>query len=84
MITTIVKRDGRKAEFQSEKITDAIEKAFQACGAMQDRGVAQTIADKVVEKLENGAIEGTPTVEGVQDLVEETLIEEGFARTAKS
>ena len=34
--------------------------------------------------MESGAIEGTPTVEGVQDLVEETLIEEGFTQTAKA
>ncbi len=39
---------------------------------------------RVVEKIESGAIEGTPTVEGVQDLVEETLIEEGFTQTAKA
>ena len=39
---------------------------------------------RAVEKLESGAIEGTPTVEGVQDLVEEALIEEGFTQTAKA
>ncbi|WP_165044740.1 anaerobic ribonucleoside triphosphate reductase [Adlercreutzia sp. ZJ138] len=84
MVGTIIKRDGRTAEFNKDKITDAVEKAFQACAAMQDRSVAEEIADKVVEKLENGAIEGTPTVEGVQDLVEETLIESGFVQTSKS
>ena len=73
MVTTIIKRDGRTAEFKVEKITEAVEKAFQACGAMQDRAAAEEISKKVVEKLEEGAIEGTPTVEGVQDLVEESL-----------
>ena len=84
MVTKIIKRDGRTAEFNESKITDAVEKAFQASGAMQDRATAQHIADKVVAKLEAGAIEGTPTVEGIQDLVEETLIEEGFTQTAKA
>ena len=84
MVTTIIKRDGRTAEFKQEKIAEAVEKAFQACAAMQDRAVADEIADKVVAKLDAGAIEGTPTVEGVQDLVEETLIESGFVQTAKS
>ncbi|MBP5313734.1 MAG: anaerobic ribonucleoside triphosphate reductase [Eggerthellaceae bacterium] len=84
MITQIVKRDGRTTEFRREKIADAIEKAFNACAAMQDRKVADEIADKVVAKLEGGAIEGIPTVEGIQDLVEETLIEEGFTQTAKA
>ena len=84
MVTTIIKRDGRTAEFKQEKIAEAVEKAFQACAAMQDRAVAEEIAAKVVEKLDAGAIEGIPTVEGVQDLVEETLIESGFVQTAKS
>ena len=84
MVKTIIKRDGRTAEFHAEKIADAVEKSFQACAAMQDRAVADEIAAKVVKKLDEGAIEGTPTVAGVQDLVEETLIESGFVQTAKA
>lgn len=84
MIDAIIKRDGRTATFHQDKITDAVEKAFQASGAMQDRSVAQQITDAVVTKLESGAIEGTPTVEGIQDLVEEALIEANFSQTAKA
>lgn len=84
MVMTIIKRDGRTAEFEADKIAEAVERAFQACGAMQDRTAAEDIAQKVVDKLERGAIEGVPTVEGVQDLVEESLIESGFVQTAKS
>ena len=84
MVMSIIKRDGRAVDFHQEKIAEAVEKAFRASGAMQNRGVADGIAERVVEKLESGAIEGTPTVEGVQDLVEETLIEEGFTQTAKA
>ena len=84
MVTSIIKRDGRAVDFHQEKIAEAVEKAFRASGAMQPRGVADGIAERVVEKVESGAIEGTPTVEGVQDLVEETLIEEGFTQTAKA
>ena len=84
MATTIIKRDGRTAEFRVDKIAEAVEKAFQACGAMQGRAAAEDIAQKVMDKLDSGAIEGAPTVEGVQDLVEETLIESGFVQTAKS
>ena len=84
MITSIIKRDGRETVFDQTKIADAIEKAFQASGAMQDRSVAEQITDSVMEKLEEGAIEGTPTVEGVQDLVEEALIEANFSQTAKA
>ena len=84
MVESIIKRDGRAVDFHQEKIAEAVEKAFRASGAMQPRGVADGIAERVVEKVESGAIEGTPTVEGVQDLVEETLIEEGFTQTAKA
>lgn len=84
MITQIIKRDGRTTQFNQSKITDAIEKAFQASGAMQNRSVAEDISNAVMAKLEGGAIEGIPTVEGIQDLVEEALIEANFSQTAKA
>lgn len=40
MVTTIIKRDGRRAEFRQDKIAEAVGRAFQACGAMQDRAAA--------------------------------------------
>lgn len=83
-VASIVKRDGRAVPFDESKIAAAVERAFAASGAMQGRPVADQIARAVVEKIEEGAIEGTPTVEGVQDLVEEALIEAGFAQTAKA
>ena len=84
MLSEIVKRDGRIVEFDEEKIINAIEKAFKACGAMQNRDSAKAIADKVLKKLEEYATDVAPTVEGVQDLVEETLMEEGFIQTSKA
>lgn len=70
MVKTIIKRDGRTAEFHPEKIADAVEKSFQACAAMQGRDTAEKIAATVVEKLEERRHRGHATVEGVQDLVE--------------
>ncbi len=84
MIEAIVKRDGRTTAFNAVKITDAIEKAFAASGAMQDRTVAEEITQGVVAKLEARLDSDAPTVEGVQDLVEETLIESNFPQTAKA
>ncbi|MDO5329277.1 MAG: anaerobic ribonucleoside triphosphate reductase [Coriobacteriia bacterium] len=84
MIAQIVKRDGRVVDFREDKIADAVEKAFAACGAMQDRKSAEEIASIVCKKIEDGAIEGIPTVEGVQDIVEETLMEQGFNQTSKA
>ena len=84
MPTTIQKRDGRVVDFDLTKIIDAIDRSFIASGAMQNRRVSRQIADLVVEKINSGAIEGEPTVEGVQDLVEEALSESGFVQTAKA
>lgn len=84
MISQIIKRDGRVVEFHEDKIADAIEKAFDACGAMQNRQSAQDIAHKVVIKLNCKSNGNPPTVEGVQDIVEETLMEEGFNQTSKA
>ena len=51
---------------------------------MQDYSQAQYIAGLVVKKLEDGAIEGVPSVEGIQDIVEETLMEQGFNQSSKA
>jgi ribonucleoside-triphosphate reductase len=84
VVTSIVKRDGRAVNFETEKIADAIEKAFSASGSLKERAVADNLAQQVVKKIEEGAIEGTPTVEGVQDLVEEVLAENGFVQIARA
>ena len=84
MVLSIVKRDGRAVSFEAAKIADAIEKAFTASGVLKDRSVADKLSVQVVKKIEDGAIEGTPTVEGVQDLVEEVLAENGFVQIARS
>ena len=84
MVDKIKKRDGRIVEFHTDKIADAVYKAFCASGAMQDYSQAQYIAGLVVKKLEDGAIEGVPSVEGIQDIVEETLMEQGFNQSSKA
>jgi ribonucleoside-triphosphate reductase len=84
VVTNIVKRDGRAVNFEAAKIADAIEKAFSASGSLKERAIADKLARQVVKKIETGAIEGVPTVEGVQDLVEEVLAENGFVQIARS
>ena len=82
MIQQIVKRDGRMAPFEIDKITNAIFGAAQASGG-QDHDMAQELAVQVEKTLEETAGTETPTVEQVQDTVEKVLIESGHARTAK-
>ncbi|MBO4930388.1 MAG: anaerobic ribonucleoside triphosphate reductase [Clostridia bacterium] len=82
MITEIIKRDGRRAPFQIEKITDAIYAAAQASGG-RDREMAERLAQQVVQLLDNENMITLPTVEQIQDAVEKVLVKNGHARTAK-
>lgn len=81
MITKILKRDGRTASFDMDKITQAIYKAAQAIGGT-DYETAEQLARQVCDILEQNG-EQEPSVEHVQDTVEKVLIENGHARTAK-
>ncbi len=84
MIRKILKRDGKVADFNPIKITEAIWKAAQAVGGKDYRKAAE-LTDKALERLEKELKRGEiPTVEQVQDIVEKTLIEEGHAKTAKA
>ena len=82
MITEIIKRDGRAAAFELEKITQAIYKAAEAIGG-NDYDSAKDLALQVEKSLEEQCPSSAPTVEQVQDTVEKVLIENGHARTAK-
>ncbi len=75
------KRDGRLADFNQDKITDAILKAAKATGSF-DEILTRKLSDRVVEELSK-IPNKTPSVEEIQDLVEKVLIEEGHAETAK-
>ena len=82
MITEIIKRDGRRAPFEIEKISEAIFKAAQASGG-RDYEMAQHLAQQVVELLDTENTIVVPTVEQIQDTVEKVLVKNGHARTAK-
>ncbi len=82
MITKIIKRDGREAVFNIEKIASAIYKAMQVTG-VKNYDEAFELAEKVINNFEKNNDISIPTVEQIQDEVERTLISEGYARTAK-
>lgn len=86
MIIYIQKRDLRIVSFDAVKIVDAIEKAMIATQT-GTRNDAQKIADKVVEELEIIKTKDrhyTPSVEGVQNIVEEALMGSQFLEAAKA
>jgi len=84
IVKKIVKRDGRTADFDKEKITNAVFKAASAIGG-EDRKKAEELAEKVVYFINQAYDDNKlPTVENVQDIVETVLIKEGHAKTAKA
>ncbi|MCL2014136.1 MAG: anaerobic ribonucleoside triphosphate reductase [Oscillospiraceae bacterium] len=83
MITKIKKRDGRRASFNIDKITNAIFRAAQSVGG-NDYSEAEKLSELVCAELEIELSGKTPTVEQIQDMVERVLVKEGHAKTAKS
>ncbi|MCD6281943.1 MAG: ribonucleoside triphosphate reductase [Deltaproteobacteria bacterium] len=82
MFDKIRKRDGRVVSFDAEKITSAITKAGKATGEF-DEHVAKRLTLKVLN-LAQQTISGIPTVEQVQDIVEEVLLSSVYRKTAKA
>jgi len=83
LVSHIRKRDGRVVEFDPDKITRAIHKAFQA-SAIGDGESAQKLSTQVVATIEEGFKDRVPSVEDVQNTVERVLIRNGFAEVAKA
>lgn len=71
----IVKRDGRIVPFKKEKIENAVMKAFNAVGDINEE-YAHTKAENIANHIEELAklIEEPFTVEEIQDLVEKGLM----------
>lgn len=79
----IQKRDGRIVDFNEKKIEDAIARAFKAT-KQGSREIAKKLTQKVL-KILYGEVDGNiPTVEQVQDIVEDVLILSGYLKTAKA
>ncbi len=83
-IAKVQKRDGRIVDFEQKKITQAIFKALTATGQGDGRK-SKRLSDRVVQILNRRFKKGEiPSVEQIQDIVEEVLILEGLAKTAKA
>lgn len=78
----IVKRDGRIVEFDRSKITNAISKAYEKVqGGMSDEDY--TICINIATEIEELALKGEIkdiTVESIQDLVEDKLMEKDLTK----
>ena len=83
MYKSIKKRDGRTAKFDRKKIEKAIEKAGLETGEF-DAAQAVELTDKVLGVLETCNQKRLPSVEDIQDIVEDALIDSKFKKTAKA
>lgn len=85
-ITQIIKRDYETSAFVLNKITDAIEKAMGSVnhGSRGDAEIiSQTILETLLERKEKDN-RYIPTVEEVQDIVEDKLMDSAFHNVAKA
>ncbi len=91
-VKLVRKRDGRIAKFDKGKIVKAVYKAFKVTDEGSKRN-AQELAKKVECKINKrftvrnggGKIKAeVPTVEEIQDIVENSLIRENYIDTAKA
>ncbi len=79
----VVKRDGKTAEFNVTKISEAIKKAFEAIEKQYHPSTIDFLALKVTADFEPKIKDDKIAVEDIQDSVESVLIQAGYADVAK-
>ena len=80
----VLKRDGKVADFSLEKISEAIKLAFEAQEKQYHPSIIDFLALKVTADFEPKIKEGLIAVEDIQDSVESTLVQAGYADVAKA
>ena len=84
MPESIKKRDGRLVPYDEAKIASAIGRAFVAAESGKGEDEAERLAKIVTREMNAKESKETPSVEDIQDQVEQVLIAEGYAKTAKA
>lgn len=80
----VIKRDGSTVDFQIEKISQAIQKAFDAQKIVYNAGILNLLALHVTSEFQSKIKDNKVTVEDIQDCVENTLIQAGYGDVAKA
>ena len=80
----VVKRDGKIAEFDINKIAEAIKKAFESQEKQYHPSTIDFLALKVTADFEPKIEDSLIAVEDIQDSVEHVLIQSGYADVAKA
>ncbi len=79
----IKKRCGQIVKFDAAKITMAITKAAKESGEFNE-DIAKTLTIRVLQLAQQTISSNIPTVEEIQDVVEEVLINSAYKKTAKA
>ncbi|WP_373424024.1 anaerobic ribonucleoside triphosphate reductase [Haploplasma modicum] len=82
MIMFIKKRDGREVDFDVLKIKRAIEKAIISVNG--DKSQVNAVSKEVIKITNERFKKDVPSVEDIQDIVEEVLIKNNQAEVAKA
>lgn len=82
-LVKVIKRNGSEEAFASCKIIAAIAKAGEATGEF-DFSIAEKLTLRVLNLLHQLDKDHPPTVENIQDIVEEVLLTSPFRKTAKA
>jgi ribonucleoside-diphosphate reductase beta chain len=85
-IKQIIKRDYETSEFVINKITNAIEKAMISVGngtRIDAENISNNVLVSLLERKKNH-VNYIPTVEQVQDIVEDSLMQSAFPNVAKA
>ncbi|MCD8195313.1 MAG: ribonucleoside triphosphate reductase, partial [Coprobacillus sp.] len=80
----VKKRDGKIVNFNLKKISNAIERAFQAEHVPYEEGIIETLSLKVTSNFDPKVESNLISVEDIQDSVEHVLLETGYVDVAKS
>lgn len=80
----VIKRDGKKVEFDIKKISEAIAKAFNAQNRRYTQYTIDFLAVMVTADFESKIFDDEITVEEIQDSVETVLLKGGYADVAKA
>jgi ribonucleoside-triphosphate reductase len=92
VVNSVVKRDGRVEAYDRGKIREAVAKAFEATGIARADGEVDARIEAVVKATEKRLSEvmalrhpnSAPAIEEIQDIVEDALIAQGEAASAKA
>ena len=80
----VKKRDGELVDFNINKISAAIKKAFEATGTEYNDSVIDFLSLKVTADFQDKIADGAVSVEDVQDSVEAVLSRGGYEHVAKA